>query len=226
MKRELFLKNTIAALLDRSSYLLDMKRGNTVFTVNQLRRREILSKSMYFVFWILIILDQGDGTTLCTQASKSYSLPVSSLCYQTSASANRVVLDGYLTYQSFTTVCSCTLTSSKSTTVGFKALNNLHPIYAGCGSNILIHTGRTSFSIGCFITGSATVSPTQAVTLNFEKPLDGYNSNYCMLIDSDVNDVVLTLKCDGDLNFPSSTLIPLSTLGTRSTTTTLTSETP
>lgn len=109
---------------------------------------------------------------------------VSSLCYQTSASANRVVLDGYLTYQSSTKVCSCTLTSSKRTTVGFKALNNLHPIYAGCWSNILIHTGRTSFSIGCFITGSATVSPTQAVTLNFEKPLDSYNSNYCMLIDS------------------------------------------
>lgn len=106
------------------------------------------------------------------------------LCYQTSASANRVVLDGYLTYQSSTTVCSCTLTSSKRTTVTFKALNSLHPIHADCGSNILLHTGRTSFIISCFITGSATVSPTQAVMLNFEKPPYGYDSNYCMHIDS------------------------------------------
>lgn len=107
---------------------------------------------------------------------------VSSLCYQTSASANRVVLDGFLTYQSSTSACNCTLTSSKSTTVRFTPLNNLHPISAICGSNILIHTGRTSFVISCFITGSATISPTQTVTLNFQKPHYVYNSGYCMLI--------------------------------------------
>lgn len=109
---------------------------------------------------------------------------VASLCYQTSVTANRVVLDGFLTYQSSTGACSCTLTSSKSTTVSFVALNNLHPIHTGCGSNIRVQTGGTSFIINCFVSGNSPISPSQSVTLNFEKPSFGYDSNYCMLLNT------------------------------------------
>lgn len=107
---------------------------------------------------------------------------VASLCYQTSVTANRVVLDGFLTYQSSTNICSCTLTSSKSTTVRFAALNNLQPIHTGCGSNILVQAGGTSFTINCFVSRNAPISPSQSVTLNFDKPSFGYDSNYCMLL--------------------------------------------
>lgn len=109
---------------------------------------------------------------------------VSSLCYQTSVTSNRVVLDGFLTYQSSNTACSCTLTSSKSTTVSFVALNNLQPNYVGCGSNILVQAGGTSFIINCFVSGTAPISPSQSVTLNFEKPPYVYDSNYCMLLNT------------------------------------------
>lgn len=107
---------------------------------------------------------------------------VASLCYQTSVTSNRVVLDGFLTYQSSTTACSCTLTSSTSTTVSFVALNNLQPNHADCGSNILVQAGGTSFTINCFVSRNAPISPSQSVTLNFDKPSFGYDSNYCMLL--------------------------------------------
>lgn len=109
---------------------------------------------------------------------------VASLCYQTSVTAKRVVLDGFLTYQSSTTTCSCTLTSSKSTTVSFVALNNLQPNHAGCGSNILVQAGGTSFIINCLVSGTAPISPSQSITLNFEKPPYVYDSNYCMLLNT------------------------------------------
>lgn len=205
--------------MDRSSHLIDMKRGNTVLTVNQ-RRIEIWKKSLYCVFWILIILDQGDGTTLCAQASASYSLPVASLCYQTSVTWNRVVLDGILTYQSSTNVCSCTLNSSESTTVRVAALNNLHPIHAGCGSNIRVQAGETVFTISCYVSGTVQVSPSQPATLSFDKPSFGYDSNYCALLNPDNSNAILTLNCNGDLNFPTSTTRTITT------TTILPSKTP
>lgn len=108
---------------------------------------------------------------------------VASLCYQTSVTAKRVVLDGFLTYQSSNTACNCTLTSSTSTTVRFKPLNNLHPINSNCGSNIRVQTGGNSFMISCFVSGTASISPSQSVTLNFEKPPYAYDSNYCILLD-------------------------------------------
>lgn len=116
--------------------------------------------------------------------SKKCNFPaVASLCYQSSVTAKRVVLDGFLTYQSSTTTCSCTLTSSKSTTVSFVALNNLQPNHAGCGSNILVQAGGTSFIINCLVSATAPISPSQSVTLNFEKPPYRYDSNYCILLD-------------------------------------------
>lgn len=208
-----------AKFMDRSSHLIDMKRGNTVLTVN-LRKKEILKKSLYCVFWILIILDQGDGTTLCAQTSASYSLPVASLCYQTSASASRVVLDGFLTFQSSTTTCECTITSSKSTTVSLVALNNLQPNHAGCGNNIRVQAGGTFFIIGCFVSGTIQISSSQPATLSFEKPAYDYQSDYCVLFDPDNSNAILTLNCNGDLNFPTSTS------STIATTTTLPSKTP
>lgn len=109
---------------------------------------------------------------------------VASLCYQTSVTAKRVVLDGFLTYQSSNTACNCTLTSSKSTTVRFAALNNLHPKHAGCGSEIRVQSGGTFFIINCYVSGTVTISPSQSVTLNFDKPSFGYDSNYCMLLNT------------------------------------------
>lgn len=53
--------------MDRSSHLIDIKRGNTVLTVNQ-RRIEILNKSLYCDFWILIIL----GKNLIIKLNDSY----------------------------------------------------------------------------------------------------------------------------------------------------------
>lgn len=106
------------------------------------------------------------------------------MCYQTSVTSNRVVLDGFLTYKSSTTACICTLTSSKSTTVRFAALNNLHPKHTGCGSEIRVQAGGTIVIISCYVSATAPVSPSQSVTLNFEKPSYGYDSNYCMLMDT------------------------------------------
>lgn len=106
---------------------------------------------------------------------------VASLCYQTSVTWNRVVLDGFLTYQSSTTACSCTLNSSESTTVRVAALNNLQPNHAGCGSDIRVKAGRTFFIIGCFISGTVQISSSQPATLSFEKPAYGYQSDYCVL---------------------------------------------
>lgn len=100
------------------------------------------------------------------------------------ASANRVVLDGFLTYRSSTTVCNCTLSSSTSTTVRISALKNLHPYQTSCGSSIRVNSGATSLIINCYISGDFPVSSTQAVTLSFEKPPYVYNSNYCMLLSS------------------------------------------
>lgn len=107
---------------------------------------------------------------------------VASLCYKTSASANRVVLDGFLTYKSLTTSCGCTLTSSQSIKVGFTALKYLQPNYQNCGSSIRVQSGGDTFIINCYISGSLTVSPTQPIMLNFEKPVYGYDSSYCMLL--------------------------------------------
>lgn len=108
------------------------------------------------------------------------------MCYQTSATASRVVLDGFLTYmyQSSTTACICTLTSSKSTTVKIAALNNLHPIHADCGSSIRIESGGTILIINCFIFGDVQVSPSQPATLSFDKPAYIYDSGYCILLNT------------------------------------------
>lgn len=111
-----------------------------------------------------------------------FSPTVASLCYNTSASSRRVVLDGYLTYNSSMKNCECTLSSTQNTTVSFAALNNLHPINGDCGSSIVVHSGGTFLSISCFIDGDITVSPSQPVTLNFDKPVYTYDSNYCMIM--------------------------------------------
>lgn len=112
-----------------------------------------------------------------------FSPTVASLCYNTSASSRRVVLDGYLTYTSSMKNCECNLSSTQITTVRFAALNNLHPINGGCGSSIVVQSEGTFLSISCFINGDyITVSPSQPVTLNFDKPVYTYNSNYCMIM--------------------------------------------
>lgn len=109
---------------------------------------------------------------------------VVSLCYKSSASANRVVLDGFLTYQSLTTSCGCTLTSSQNTTVKFAALANLQPNHFNCGNNVRVQAGGTIFLISCFVSGNIVVSPSQPATLNFEKPTYGYDSGYCILLNT------------------------------------------
>lgn len=106
------------------------------------------------------------------------------MCYQTSATASRVVLDGFLTYQSSTTACSCTLNSSKITTVRFVALNNLQPNHAGCGSNIRVQAGGTFSTISCYVSGTVQVSPSQPATLSFDKPAFIYDSGYCILLNT------------------------------------------
>lgn len=107
---------------------------------------------------------------------------VASLCYKTSASFERVVLDGFLAHTSSTNICECTLSSSQNTTVRFAALNNLHPYHISCGSSIRVESGGTTIIINCYISGDIPISPSQPVTLKFEKPEFGYNSNYCMLM--------------------------------------------
>lgn len=109
---------------------------------------------------------------------------VASMCYQTSVTSNRVVLDGFLTYQSSTTACSCTLMSSKSTTVRFAALNNLQPNYVYCGNEIRVQSGGTFFIVSCYVSGDVQVSPSQTATLSFDKPAVYYDSGYCMLFHS------------------------------------------
>lgn len=106
---------------------------------------------------------------------------VASLCYQTSASAYRVVLDGFLTFQSSTTTCECTITSSKSTTVSLVALNNLQPNHAGCGSEIRVQSGGAYFIFNCFVSGTVQISSSQPATLSFDKPAYSYQSDYCVL---------------------------------------------
>lgn len=59
--------SVFAKFMDRPSHLIDMKRGNTVLTVNQ-RRIEIWKQSLYCVFWILIIL----GKNLINKLNYSY----------------------------------------------------------------------------------------------------------------------------------------------------------
>lgn len=111
-----------------------------------------------------------------------FSPSVASLCYKTSASSAQVVLDGFLTQKSSTNICECTLNSSQNTTVRFNALNNLHPYQISCGSSIRVESGGATLIINCFISGDIWVSPSQPVTLKFEKPQFGYDSNYCMLL--------------------------------------------
>ncbi|XP_065927132.1 uncharacterized protein [Magallana gigas] len=214
--------------MNRSARLANMEGRSITLPVNHSvnhQQKGIWGILLYFVLWTSFCLDNVDGTA-CTQASASYSIPVASLCYQTSVTANRVVLDGFLTYQSSTTACSCTLTSSKSTTVRFAALNNLQPNYAGCGSNILVQAGGTSFTINCFVFRNAPISPSQSVTLNFDKPSFGYDSNYCMLLKTDDSTALLTLNCNGDLNLPTLTQTPPTTSTSQPPTTTTTTQAP
>lgn len=121
---------------------------------------------------------------MCTSISHKLFPVVASLCYKTSASGRRVVLDGFLTYLSLIKTCGCTLTSSQRTNVSFAALNNLHPYHPTCGTYIIVQSGETSIVISCFVSGTILVSPSQPVTMNFAKPLFGYNSNYCMVLNS------------------------------------------
>lgn len=111
-----------------------------------------------------------------------FSPTVASLCYKTSASFAKVVLDGFLTQKSSTNICECTLNSSQNTTVRFEALNNLHPYEFSCGSTIQVESAGTILIINCYISGNIRVNPSQPVTLRFEKPVYGYNSNFCMLL--------------------------------------------
>ena len=123
--------------------------------------------------------------TLNKQTNKQpikFIILVASLCYQTSATAERVVLDGFLTYNSSTSACSCSLTSTQSTNVSFFPINSTQPNYVGCNSAIRINSGGTSFVISCFVSGTIKASPSDTVSLAFERPLYGYNSDYCVLL--------------------------------------------
>lgn len=115
---------------------------------------------------------------------KLYLHAVASLCYKSSVSANRVVLDGFLASQSLTKTCECTLTSSQSATVSFAVLSNLQPNYQGCNSNIRVQGGGTIFIISCYISATIQISPSQPVTLTFDKPDFFYNSDYCMQLNA------------------------------------------
>lgn len=132
--------------------------------------KKLWIKKMCFFIWISI---------------KKITFPaVASLCYQTSVTAKQVVLDGFLTYQSSTTACNCTLTSSKSTTVKLAALSSLQPKHGSCGSSIRVQSEGTIFLINCYILGTVMVSPTQPATLIFDKPSYSYDSGYCMLLNT------------------------------------------
>nr|XP_034332883.1 integumentary mucin C.1 [Crassostrea gigas] len=202
--------------MNRSARLANMEGRRITLPVNHSvnhQQKGIWGILLYFVLWSSFCLDHVESSTQCTQASASFSLPVASLCYNTSASSRRVVLDGYLTYTSSMKNCECTLSSTQITTVRFAALNNLHPINGGCGSSIVVQSEGTFLSISCFINGDyhITVSPSQPVTLNFDKPVYTYNSNYCMIMTPDNSNALLTLNCNEDLSFPTSTQRPQST---------------
>lgn len=117
---------------------------------------------------------------LCT--NPDFFFTVASLCYKTSVSAGRVVLDGFLTYNSPTSSCRCSLTSTQSSRVNFTPLNSLQPSYVGCDSSIRVQNGGDIIIINCFVLGTITVSPSDTVTLTFERLAFGYNSDYCMLL--------------------------------------------
>nr|XP_022288551.1 uncharacterized protein LOC111100751 [Crassostrea virginica] len=166
------------------------------------------SYRMVLLICIATLLDLAIGQTQCKRVSSGYSLSVASLCYKTSVSAGRVVLDGFLTYNSSTFSCSCSLTSTQNTAVTFTPLNSIQPNYLGCDSNIRVQNGETILTMNCFVSGTISVSPSDTVTLTFERPLYGYNSDYCVLLTPDNSNAVLTLSCDGDLNVPSTTKTP------------------
>lgn len=120
---------------------------------------------------------------LCTTYSNCQSFfTVASLCYKTSVSARRVVLDSFLTYNSSNSVCGCSLTSTQSTSVNFSPLNSLQPNYINCDSRVQIQHGGTVLIINCYVTGTIAMSPSDTAMLFFERPSFAYNSDYCMLL--------------------------------------------
>lgn len=112
---------------------------------------------------------------------------MASLCYKTNASAGRVVFDGFLTYSSSASSCSCSLTSTQSTIVSLTPLNSIQPNYPACDSYIRVQNGGTAFTFNCYVSGTITVSPSDVVTLAFDRPLYGYNSDYCILFTPGIN---------------------------------------
>lgn len=122
---------------------------------------------------------------ICVQI-QNFFFTVASLCYKTTVSAGRVVLDGFLTYNSSTSVCSCSLTSTQSTSVNFTPLSSLQPNYPGCDSSIRVQNGGNIIIISCYVSGTITVSPSDTVTLTLERSVFGYNSDYCMLLQAGI----------------------------------------
>nr|XP_022289378.1 cell wall integrity and stress response component 4-like isoform X2 [Crassostrea virginica] len=201
--------------------------GCTLFTGDY--RKSGIFRDLFVLVLIMLCVDHGKSQSQCARVSSSYSLPVASLCYKTSVSARRVVLDGSLTYNSITSSCGCTLTSTQSTNVSFNPLGSTQPSPTGCGSSIVIQNGGNAITINCYIAGTVQMLSSQTVTLNFEKPEYGYDSSYCMLIyPADDTNALLTLNCDGDLNFPTTvtTSAPTTTSSSSTTTSTTTTTTP
>lgn len=91
-------------------------------------------------------------------------------------------------------LCGCSLTSTESTSVSFTPLNSIQPNYPGGNSVIRVRNGGTDFTINCYVSGTITVSPSDNVTLDFERPLHGYNSDYCMLLTPGISNRQKKLK--------------------------------
>ncbi|XP_062616615.1 uncharacterized protein LOC134278322 [Saccostrea cucullata] len=172
---------------------------------------------IFCMFWILFtFLGPVKGETACQMAMTQYSLPGASLCYSTSGTGNRVVLNAFDAHHSSVSVCKCTVTTTHSTKVNFAPLNQLQPTSQFCSSSIVVRTSTESgISMNCFIGGGLSITPQETMSFSFEKPPYSYDANYCIMLSPDNADATLSLNCEGDIPGMSS-----STSTTQSTTTT------
>lgn len=109
-----------------------------------------------------------------------FFLAVASLCYKSSVKSRKVVLDGFLTYNSSASECRCNLTSTQRTNVSLTALDSLQPGRNPCWSTILVENENNTFVINCHVWGNVAVSDTENATFIFFRPPYGYTSNHCI----------------------------------------------
>lgn len=108
---------------------------------------------------------------------------VATMCYDTLAMGQSVVLDVFGASAVADNICSCSVEILSGSSLSVRSIGNMAPGYAGCGTQIQLVSSAESIGLDCtYPFGTVSTNAGETVNVTFRNIHTPYNSDYCLML--------------------------------------------